>query len=421
MILPLLGAFPVTTAPSVVRLVQSDAGYQLLRNGKPYFIRGAGAQEQLQDLATAGGNSIRTWGVGEGTPALMDRCAKHGLTVTVGFWLMKAGDQGFSYRDSERVKKQFDEVRAGVRKLKGHPGLLLWAIGNEVELGLPPDQETAMWTHIDQLAQMIHREDPGRPVMTVVADMWPEKMEAILKYCPNLDLLGVNSYGGLPTLDQRMERWKRPYVITEFQHGFSADGKDQPLGLAVEPSSTEKARVCATMYEQGVANFPGRVLGSYVFYWDRSTTQVASFHGMHIKTGERLQAADEMQFLWTGRAPKNRCPEIIGGFAARSDGLSWRVIARDPDRDRLTYELQIVNEDKPRFEGDFERDLGIAYRAEVKPYFVLPTNLEPGRYRAFVVIRDGKGGSAVWNTVYRVGPKPVDGKGIRSRSKVAIP
>ena len=45
-----------------VELKKADKGWQLLRDGKPYFIRGAGGNTGLQQLATAGGNSIRTWG-----------------------------------------------------------------------------------------------------------------------------------------------------------------------------------------------------------------------------------------------------------------------------------------------------------------------------------------------------------------------
>jgi hypothetical protein len=390
------------TGPAVVRLTRDASGFHLQRNGRDYFIKGAGAQKQLAELAAAGGNSIRTWGVDDATPALLDECAKNGLTATVGFWLLKVGDHGFSYLDAERVRRQADDVLAGVRKLKDHPSVLLWSVGNEVELGLPKDQEEAYWKHVDDLAERIHKIDPGRPVMTVVADMWPEKMAALLKFCPHLDLLGVNSYDGLPTLSERMKLWTRPYVVTEFQHRFSQTGTPATLGLASEPSSTEKARSCAELYSKAVLAFPGRVLGSYVFYWDRSTTQESSFYNMHLRTGERLQACDEMQFLWSGKRPKNRCPEIVRVDATANDGRHWSLIAKDPDGDPLTYELQVVNEDKPRFVGDFEQDLGVDFQSNVSSAFELPANLKSGRYRAYVVVRNGKGGAAVWNTVYKL-------------------
>lgn len=45
-----------------VELRQTEGGWQLLRGGEPYFIRGAGGDGSLEQLAAAGANSIRTWG-----------------------------------------------------------------------------------------------------------------------------------------------------------------------------------------------------------------------------------------------------------------------------------------------------------------------------------------------------------------------
>jgi hypothetical protein len=40
--------------PIPVELRQTEAGWQLLRGGEPYFIRGAGGEASLQALAAAG-------------------------------------------------------------------------------------------------------------------------------------------------------------------------------------------------------------------------------------------------------------------------------------------------------------------------------------------------------------------------------
>ncbi|MBG7606195.1 MAG: hypothetical protein IZT58_16455, partial [Actinobacteria bacterium] len=45
-----------------VELRQTEQGWQLLRGGEPYFIRGAGGDGSLEQLAAAGANSVRTWG-----------------------------------------------------------------------------------------------------------------------------------------------------------------------------------------------------------------------------------------------------------------------------------------------------------------------------------------------------------------------
>lgn len=52
----------VSAAAFPVELRQTSQGWQLLRGGEPYFIRGAGGNSSFQQLVEAGGNSIRTWG-----------------------------------------------------------------------------------------------------------------------------------------------------------------------------------------------------------------------------------------------------------------------------------------------------------------------------------------------------------------------
>jgi hypothetical protein len=42
-------------------VVQADGKWQLLRDGKPYLIKGAGGGASRELLRDIGGNSIRTW------------------------------------------------------------------------------------------------------------------------------------------------------------------------------------------------------------------------------------------------------------------------------------------------------------------------------------------------------------------------
>jgi hypothetical protein len=49
-------------APVPVEIVQSEAGYQLLRDGQPYVIKGAGmVVDDIERFAAQGGNSIRNY------------------------------------------------------------------------------------------------------------------------------------------------------------------------------------------------------------------------------------------------------------------------------------------------------------------------------------------------------------------------
>src|SRR5712671_1708729 len=95
--------------PHVVRVVKGDGGFQLLRDGKPYFIKGAGGDGPMEALARAGGNSLRTWGADKVGP-ILDEAERLGLTVTVGIWLGHER-HGFDYTDVEQVARQYEQAR----------------------------------------------------------------------------------------------------------------------------------------------------------------------------------------------------------------------------------------------------------------------------------------------------------------------
>src|SRR5258708_5722394 len=68
--------------PTVVKVQKDETGYHLLRDGRPYVIKGGGGRVYLEMLKEAGGNSLRTWGEDDLEP-LLDRAQELGLTVTV--------------------------------------------------------------------------------------------------------------------------------------------------------------------------------------------------------------------------------------------------------------------------------------------------------------------------------------------------
>ena len=115
-------------------------------------------------LAKLGGNSTRTWGFDQLEGGLLDQAHRHGLTVSVGIWLRHDLD----YADEKQVAEQIRLAMEGVRKYKDHPAVLLWGIGNEMEGG---GENLAVWKHVEVLARKIKEEDPGRPTMTVLAEV----------------------------------------------------------------------------------------------------------------------------------------------------------------------------------------------------------------------------------------------------------
>ena len=64
-------------------------------------------------LKAAGGNSWRTWGVGQDTQGQLDQAQTLGMTVTLGIWLGHA-DSGFHWDDAKAVAAQKEMARQAI-------------------------------------------------------------------------------------------------------------------------------------------------------------------------------------------------------------------------------------------------------------------------------------------------------------------
>jgi len=198
-----------------VELEKTGNGWQLNRGGEPYFIKGAGGDASLQQLAAAGANSIRTWGaddIGE----LLDQAEALGLTVAVGIWLGHER-HGFDYNDETQVSEQLGRARKIVLRYKDHPAVLLWGIGNEME-GFGEGDNEAIWTAVNDVAAMVKEIDPYHPTMSVTAFVHGGRIEYLHKRSPAIDIHGVNAYGGAQVVPQHLRAGgaTKPFVLTEF-------------------------------------------------------------------------------------------------------------------------------------------------------------------------------------------------------------
>ena len=103
-----------TDSPIKVEIVKTDSGYQLLRGGEPYVIRGAGmGRDDIERFAAHGGNSIRTWSTNndyQDTRELLDTAQANGVTVALGL-SMTAERHGFDYEDPDAVEAQLAKIR----------------------------------------------------------------------------------------------------------------------------------------------------------------------------------------------------------------------------------------------------------------------------------------------------------------------
>jgi hypothetical protein len=405
-----------TAKPVPVTLLQAQGKWTLVRGGKPYFIKGAGGWQNLDLLAQSGGNSIRTWGT-ENAQRDLDAAQKRGLTVTLGMWLGHK-EHGFKYDDPKMVADQLEKAKADVLKYRSHPSLLAWGIGNEMETGQNADPN--VWKAVEEIAKAVKQLDPNHPTMTVVAELGRDAVnpKQIAALCPDIDILGVNSYAGLLTMPERLKAagWTKPYVVTEFGPPGPWEVGKTAWGAALEPNSTEKAGIYLRNYQKSIEGQPGWCLGSYCFLWGNKVEATPTWFGMLLPdTGEKLGTVDAMTFAWTGKYPEARAPEITRfecsaakqEIAPGSKQTVTCLAQGGAPGGKLTYRYEI----RPEGSGEIRHEPGqqapAAIAGVVPPEsedgsqsFTAPT--QEGAYRLYLYVRDGKGAAATANVPFLV-------------------
>jgi hypothetical protein len=285
---------------------------------------------------------------------------------------------------------------------------LLWGIGNEME-GQADGQNAAIWSAINNIASLAKKLDSKHPTMTVVAEVGGDRVKNIHRLCPDIDIVGINSYAGLPSLPERYREagGTKPYIVTEFGPPGMWEVEKNEWGVAPEPSSTKKAEFYRRGYEQGVLGSKGLCLGSYAFLWGQKQEATATWFGMLLPDGSRLATVDTMQELWSGAKPKNRCPEIaeltIAGAAKvkPQEVVRAKLAAHDPEGDPLKVNWVLQAE---------PLDYGVGGDGEQVPQTfpaaILEATLDSvsvrmpkdgGGYRLFAFVTDDQTGAAVAN------------------------
>lgn len=396
-----------------VELVRDGEAWSLRRGGQPFFIKGAGGTKRLDLLAAAGANSVRTWGVDNLAP-LLDEAHKHGLAVTVGIWLRHEGDEGnFSYDNPKMVKDQLDLVRAAVLRYKDHPAVLMWGIGNEME-GYEDGDNPVIWKHVNEAAKLAKSLDPNHPVMTVIVELGGKRIQSLNEFCPDVDIVGINSYAGASSIASRYAALKptKPYVIAEFgPPGFWEVGKtawDAPL----EPTSPEKAEFYRRAYLGSIQQKP-MSLGSYAFLWGNKQERTATWFGMFLPDGHKVNAVDTMTELWSGKPPAAACPvikELKSEGATRlgaGEILKIRLSATNPGNCPLRVRWVVQPEQMKTLTAGREEELlpelpGAILRGDVQGCEIAVPEA-PGAYRVFAYVYNDAGAS-VGNVPFLVTP-----------------
>lgn len=407
------------TTPSVVKIVKQGSQYSLTVNGKPYEIRGVGLGykngERVKALKTAGGNTFRTWNLGNIDEELA-AAKEQGIMIAVG---IKTGKEllGFDYNDEQAVAEQFKRVTAAIEKYKNHPNVLMWVIANEPNL-LFDDQEQLkdvnpkVYAAMGDIIDYIHEHDPNHPVTFSLAGANPKHIAEVLKYAPNIDVLSVQVYGDLATLPESIKRANadKPYMVTEFGPMGHWELPTTSWGREIEePSAVKAAGMAKRMQENILDDQTGKIIGSFAFFWGQKQERTPTWYGMFNESGEHTARIDELTRMWTGQYPENRAPlsksisingkQPVKNVSVKSgETATVKVMVTDPDNDPLTHKWVLMQEVETRSQGGHFEAKPAELKVEVvktniqadsvEMTFVAPS--EAGEYRLFNYAYDGK-------------------------------
>jgi hypothetical protein len=411
-------------SPVKVEVVRTADGDRLLRGGVPYPVRGAGmARDDIARFAAHGGNSIRNWTTRDRPQdirKLLDEAQAHGVTVALGL-PMQSERSGFDYDDPVAVAAQLEALLTDVLRYRNHPALLLWIIGNELNHS---HTNPRVYDAVNDVAKMIEELDPMHPTTTAIAGASPAVIAEVLDRAPALDFLSFQLYGKLFALPElvRSAGFDRPFMVTEWGTIGYWEMEKTPWGAPVELTSSEKADVILRAYQEVLAGFDGRLLGSYVFLWGQKQERTPTWFGLLLEDGSETESVDVMHYLWNGTWPANRTPRVE---AARLDGRGARegvtLVAgatyaaefelRDPEGDPLRFRWEVKPESESgQAGGDFEEPIAsidgwLSDPAAARTSVTVP---RPGRYRLFACAYDDHGHAAHANIPFLVeaGPAP---------------
>jgi hypothetical protein len=295
----------------------------------------------------------------------------------------------------------------------------MWDIGNELNLN---STNPKVWDAVNEVSKMIHQIDPNHPTTTSLAGINPELVSQIKQRAPDLDLLCVQSYADIVNLPRELREsgWSGPYIVSEWGATGHWECGLTEWGAPIEDNSSTKAGLYLKRYDVAIASDTNNCLGSYVFLWGHKQERTPTWYGMFLRSGEETESVDVMQYIWTGRWPQARSPQLqgfwLGGktawqniYLSAGQNYDAKVLAHSPNDAPLTYSWDVMEESTAKsVGGDFES------RPQVLPGLVakgagaeaqITAPLKPGAYRLFVYALDNRGKAAYANIPFYVDTK----------------
>lgn len=401
-------------------VMNKQGGFDLYVDGVKTYVKGVGGTNKINLASENGANAFRTWGGSvESIKKDVALAAEHNMFIMQGISLPKNPK---AYLDDKFKTEKMEEVREIVETYKDDPNILIWGIGNEIELGGENNSEYS-WGYVEEMAKMIKSIDSRHLVATVITHN-SQSLDSVAKYVPSLDLIGINSYGPIAEVASMVESstYDGPYIVTEWGPTGWWETDLTEWNAPIEQTSEEKRIVYETRYNDYILRGK-RCLGSFVFLWGQKEERTPTWFSMFVEhdipglplNGEKTPMVEAMQRVWTQKEPEQTAPIInkftIDGkkgvespYVGKGKTIVANVDVTDREGDNMTYVWEILKEATitatgGAFEPRPDR-VGEVITTDVNE---LQTSLEEsGNYRIYVYVLDNTGFVSTANVPFQV-------------------
>lgn len=402
-----------------IKIVERNGKFHLMIDGVDTYIKGVGGTNRLDIAAANGANAFRTWGGSvESAKRDLARAKELNMYVMQGIGLPKDSAQ---YNNEEFKARTRASVRALAEALKDEPNLLVWGIGNEIDHGTA--NTPAAWKFVNELGLLIKSID-SRHLTSAVITHNAKSLNLIAEYAPDLDVVGINSYGPIAQVEKMAENsaYKKAYIITEWGPTGWWETTRTAWRAPLEQTSEEKRIVYENRYNNAIKNAP-RCLGSFVFLWGQKEERTPTWFSMFVENnvaglplkGEKTPMVEAMERVWTGVEPKQTAPVIHGIFINNTKpadnievkagaAFESKVDLTDREGDKITYVWEILKEATVTASGGaYEPRPDRVGEVQTTNANTLKTSIDaPGEYRLYVYALDGTGFVSTANAPFRV-------------------
>jgi hypothetical protein len=401
-----------------VYIKKTQNGYEIIRNGKPFYINGAAGYSHFNELKEAGGNTIRIYDT-VNLANILDNAYLNNLAVIVDIPIPGYSELYYSNANSDDIAVLKSRIKELVKKHKDHPSLLMWNLGNELNHPFRLRKNSFMKT-FNELIEIIKEEDSNHPVSTAINFVSRKMMANLWFRSRKLDVIGINIFGNIQVIHPHIKFisfifGKRPYYVSEYGSDGWWEARYTAWGAPIEPTSTKKAEQIEKRYHIINANDYSNILGSLIFIWGNKFETTQTWFSM-FSEDYKVETVKVLESLWKNSSAK---PDLIGvdymlvdkkGAAdniifSPNELINAELIFIDTETDSMKIVWEIysgllnIAEGEIKSISDKSIDSFVSFE-DKKVSFITPEN--EGPYRIFAYVYDKDGYFATTNTPFYV-------------------